>query len=103
MTTGGREARGVYYAPHTIDGFRVLYAVKRNGDRLPRVVVLRPMVDEAAAVAWLEQQLDKHDPGPRLVLDRPAPPLPPPPESNLSYTMRRAQQYSRLPRYSAPR
>lgn len=84
------EGRGVYLAHYTIEGFPVLYAMKRNGDRLPRVVVLRPMVDRAAATAWLRAQLDQHDPGPRLVVEKPA--VPPPPESSTAYAMRIARK-----------
>lgn len=88
-----REQRGVYVAPHTIDGCPFLYAIKRNGDRLPRIVVLRPDVDRGAAVEYLTAQLDRHDPGPRLVVEAAAAPaLPPPPESATAYAMRIAQQ-----------
>lgn len=63
------ERRGIYWAKHRIDGYPVLYAVKSNGDRLPKVVVLRPGRTALQAAAWLQAKLDLEDPPrPRLTL-----------------------------------
>lgn len=67
--------RGVFKAWYRIDGHEVLYAVKANGDRLEKIVVLRPGVSEARAYTWLGQVLDRVDP--------PAPPPPPRPRLQL--------------------
>ncbi|NUO62682.1 MAG: hypothetical protein HOQ34_03825 [Gemmatimonadaceae bacterium] len=70
------EARGVYVADWTMDGHRVLYAVTSAGERLKKLIVLRPGVSEERAVRWFEEVLDRVDP-PRPVL-RLVPPSPPP-------------------------
>jgi hypothetical protein len=78
------EERGVYKAAHRYhDGNEYLYAIRRDGTRLKKIIVLLPGVSEPRAVAWLEQLLDREDPpGPRLVVAAPiaAAPQPKPPE-----------------------
>ena len=70
--------RGVYRAPYRIDGCPVLYAVTSAGERLKKIVVLRPGVSEERAVRWFEEILDRVDPRPqlRLVPDQPPSALP---------------------------
>lgn len=92
-----KEERGVYYARHTIDGCQVLYAVKSDGDRLPKVIVLRPMIDRAAAEDHMWRQLDRLDPvAPRLALvlvQRNTPEPEGPPISSTAFAMARARRY----------
>lgn len=68
------EARGIYTAWYRIDGCEVLYAVTSAGERLKKIIVLRPGVSEERAIRWLEDMLDRVDP-PRpaltLVKDEP--------------------------------
>ncbi|NUO65332.1 MAG: hypothetical protein HOQ12_01840 [Gemmatimonadaceae bacterium] len=68
--------RGVYRAPYQMNGCGVLFAVTSRGERLQKIVVLRPGVSEARAMRWLEEVLDRVDP-PRPPL-RLLPPTPPP-------------------------
>jgi hypothetical protein len=70
------EPRGVYEYDHTIDGCPAYYAVKENGDRLEKIVVVRHG-RVAEAVAWLWRKLDAEDPpGPKLRLVTDSPPAP---------------------------
>lgn len=71
------EERGVYFARHTRNGLRVMYAVNRFGDRI-RQIVLRPETTEEDAAAYLWTYLNHHDPRLSLVRDRPAAPRPVP-------------------------
>lgn len=78
LTSPPRYRRGIYRAKYTIDGYGVLFGIKSNGDRLRKIIVLRPGVPEARAANWLQQVLDRVDPLPlippprlRLVTDQP--------------------------------
>jgi hypothetical protein len=97
-----RDERGVYKAAHRYhDGNEYLYAVRRDGTRLKKIVVLLPGVSEPRAVAWLEQLLDREDPpGPRLVVAAPTvvTPQPKPPEfieHAITAALRRAKKVAR--------
>lgn len=70
-----QHGRGVLRARWTIDGYPVLYALKANGDRLKKIVVLREGVSEERAYRWLNELLDRLDP-PRPQLHLVKPPTP---------------------------
>jgi hypothetical protein len=78
-TAGDTLARGVVKALWRKDGYEVLLAITSRGDCL-RSVVLRPGVNEARAVRWLEQLLERCDPKepprPPLYLVAPTPSAP---------------------------
>lgn len=65
--------RGVYKARWTLNGNRVLYAIKSNGDRHKVIVELRPGVSEPRAWVWLAKLLDRIDPPLRLIKPPPKP------------------------------
>jgi hypothetical protein len=71
------EERGVYWAPYKKRGCPVLFAVKRNGERLSPVLLVQPDTNPDDAIDWLWKKLEREDPDPRqllkLVRDAPAP------------------------------
>lgn len=54
--------RGVYKACYRMDGCEVLYAITSAGERLRKIVLLRPGVSETRAYLWLNDVLNRVDP-----------------------------------------